>query len=113
VRQRSTSSPVNVNISGNKIQTGSIEVPIDREYPDEESVKFPRMAIHFCGRGWPLKSENTKMRHYRVQIGRTGCATRLQNFIARPHHGSIHPHRISALYDYSHSFENAVTELVR
>jgi hypothetical protein len=41
--------------SGNKSPTGSIEVPFDREYLDEEPVKFPRKVIHFYGRGWPSK----------------------------------------------------------
>ncbi len=29
------------------IWTGSIEVPFDWEYPDEEPVKFPYIAIYF------------------------------------------------------------------
>jgi hypothetical protein len=31
--------------------TESIKLPIVREYPDEELVKFPRIVIHFYGRG--------------------------------------------------------------
>jgi hypothetical protein len=34
---------------------GSIEVPIDREYPNKEHINFPHIAIHFYGRGWPSK----------------------------------------------------------
>jgi hypothetical protein len=41
--------------SGNKSPMGSIEVPIDREYPEEEPVKALQIAIHFNGRGWPSK----------------------------------------------------------
>jgi hypothetical protein len=74
---------------------GSIEVPFDREYPDEVTVKVCRITIHFYGRGWPSKLENAKNRHSRVQIGGIEGATRPQNFIARPYHGSIHPHKIS------------------
>jgi hypothetical protein len=40
---------------GNKIQMGSIEVPIDTEYPDEEPFKGLKIALHFYGRGWPSK----------------------------------------------------------
>jgi hypothetical protein len=43
------------HISGNKSPMGSIEVPIDREYQDEEHINFPYIAIHFYGHGWPLK----------------------------------------------------------
>jgi hypothetical protein len=43
------------HISGNKIRIESIEVPFDREYYDEEPVKFPRIAVYFSGRGCPLK----------------------------------------------------------
>jgi hypothetical protein len=39
------------HISGNKSAIGSIEVPIDREYPDEEPIKFPYITIHFL-RTW-------------------------------------------------------------
>ncbi len=35
------------HISGNKNIMGSIEVPIDREYPHEEPVNFPHIAIDF------------------------------------------------------------------
>jgi hypothetical protein len=42
-------------ISGNKRQIGSIEVPIDRSYPEKEPVKFSCIAIDFDGRGWSLK----------------------------------------------------------
>ena len=27
----------------------------DSEYPDKELIKFPRISIHFYGRGWPSK----------------------------------------------------------
>ncbi len=43
------------HISGNKIRMGSIEAPIDREYPEEELVKFTRIAIHFHECDWPSK----------------------------------------------------------
>jgi hypothetical protein len=43
------------HISGNKSPMGSIEVPIDREYPDKRPVKFPRIVIHFYRRDWPSK----------------------------------------------------------
>jgi hypothetical protein len=44
------------HISKNKNLIGSIETPFDREYhPDEKLVKFPRIAIHFYGRGWLSK----------------------------------------------------------
>jgi hypothetical protein len=43
------------HISGNKSPMGSIEVPIDREYPHEEHINFPHIASHFNGRGWPSK----------------------------------------------------------
>jgi hypothetical protein len=41
--------------SGNNSLIGLIEIPIDREYPYEEPVKFPQIAIHFYGSGWPSK----------------------------------------------------------
>jgi hypothetical protein len=50
-------------ISGNKNPMGSIEVPVDREYPNEELVKFPliaTIAIHFSGCGWSSTRENAK-----------------------------------------------------
>jgi hypothetical protein len=40
-----------------------------------------------------------------------GGATRPQNFIARPHHGSMIPHKISDRYDSPNPFKNSVTEL--
>jgi hypothetical protein len=33
----------------------SIDVPIEREYPDKEPAKPSKIAIHFYGRGWPSK----------------------------------------------------------
>jgi hypothetical protein len=51
------------HISKNKSRIGSIEVPIDMAYTDKQPVKFPRIAIHFNGRGWPSKEENDKKRH--------------------------------------------------
>jgi hypothetical protein len=56
--------------------------------------------------------ENAKKRHSRAQIGREACATRPQNFIARPHHESIHPHKISDQYDFRNPFKKIVTELL-
>jgi hypothetical protein len=41
------------------------------------------------------------------------CVTRPQNFIARPHHGSLHTHKISNRYNSPNPFKNAVTELAR
>jgi hypothetical protein len=38
-----------------KSPLGSIEVPIDREYPHDELVNEFQIAIHFDGRGWPSK----------------------------------------------------------
>jgi hypothetical protein len=35
------------HISGNKSPMGSIEVPIDREYPDEVTVRVCRWAFIF------------------------------------------------------------------
>jgi hypothetical protein len=43
------------HISGNKNIMGSTEVPFDREYPNEEPVKFFAYAIHFNGRDRPSK----------------------------------------------------------
>jgi hypothetical protein len=43
------------HISGNKSPMGSNEIPIDREYPDEEPVVVFLIAIHFYGCGWPSK----------------------------------------------------------
>jgi hypothetical protein len=57
------------SISGNKNPIGSIEVPIDREYPNAKPARIPPIAIHFYGRGWPSKIENSKKRHQRVRIG--------------------------------------------
>jgi hypothetical protein len=39
------------HISINTIRIGSIEVPMDREYPDKESVKALQIAFHFL-RTW-------------------------------------------------------------
>jgi hypothetical protein len=47
----------------NKSQIGSIKVSIDREYPDEELVKFPRIANHFYGCGWASKGEKATNSH--------------------------------------------------
>ncbi len=33
------------------IKVGSNEVPIDREFPDQEIVRTPRIASQFYGRG--------------------------------------------------------------
>jgi hypothetical protein len=62
------------HISGNKSPMGSIEVPIDKEYPHEEHNNRFQIAIHFYGRGCPSKSGNAK-RGSKVQIGRIGGAT--------------------------------------
>jgi hypothetical protein len=43
------------HISGNKSLLESIEVPIDREYPDEDLAKIPYIAIYFYGHDWPSK----------------------------------------------------------
>ncbi len=43
------------HISGHKSVIESIEVPIDRAHPDDQHTKFSRIAVHFDGRGWPLK----------------------------------------------------------
>jgi hypothetical protein len=43
------------HISEKKSPMGSIEVPIDREYPNEEHFNFPDIAIHLYGRGWLSK----------------------------------------------------------
>jgi hypothetical protein len=43
------------HISGNKGTMGSIEVPIDRKYPDEQHFKFVWIAIGFYGRDWHSK----------------------------------------------------------
>jgi hypothetical protein len=48
------------HISENKIRIESIKVPIDRSHPDAQYVKFPHIAIHFYGRGWPSKLESTQ-----------------------------------------------------
>jgi hypothetical protein len=72
------------HISGNRSLIGSIEAPFRREYPDEETVTFSRLTIYFYGRGLPSKWENATKRHWRVKIGRIGCATQPQNFISRP-----------------------------
>jgi hypothetical protein len=66
------------HISGNKSPMGSIEVPFDREYPEIIEI----------------------YREYRM-----GGATRPQKLIARPHHGSVHPHKISDRYDSPSSFK--------
>jgi hypothetical protein len=34
---------------------GSIEVPIDREYPDKVTVRVGYIPSDFYGRGWPSK----------------------------------------------------------
>jgi hypothetical protein len=52
------------HISGNKNPIGSIEVPIDREYPNEEPVKFPQIVIHFYGRGYSLQREKMQKRRH-------------------------------------------------
>ncbi len=77
------------HISGNKIRPGSIEVPIDREYPDENPVKASQIAIHFNGRGWPSKWENAKKEALKGPDKWDRMCHRAQNFIARPHHESI------------------------
>jgi hypothetical protein len=46
------------HISGNKIRIGSIEVPMDREYPGAETVKASQIAICFYG----LQSEKMQKR---------------------------------------------------
>ncbi len=89
---------------------GSIEVPIDREYPHEEHINFPNIAIHFYGRGWPSKGQKEALK---AQVGMIACVTRPQNFMARPYHGSIHPHKISDRYDYPNPFKKFVTERAR
>ncbi len=97
------------HILGKKSPMGSIEVPIDREYPHKELVNACQIAIHFYGRGLPSKWENAKKRHSRVRIGMKACVTRPQNFFARPYNGSIHPHKISDRYESPNPFKNAVT----
>ncbi len=49
------------HISGNKSPVESKEIPFDREYPEDEPVKFPRIAIYFYG--WAgLQSEKMPKR---------------------------------------------------
>ena len=93
-----------------KSPMGSIEVSIDREYPHEEHINFPHIAIHFYGRCWPSKWEKAKKRHSRHQVGMIAWLTRPQNFFAWLYYGSIHPHKISDRYNSPYPYKNAVTE---
>jgi hypothetical protein len=43
------------HISGNKGPMGSIEVPIERAYPDKAAVRVCKDSHSFYGRGWPSK----------------------------------------------------------
>jgi hypothetical protein len=49
-------------ITRNKNLIGTIEVPIHRENPDEEPVKFPHIAIYFYRRGYSLQREKMQQR---------------------------------------------------
>jgi hypothetical protein len=90
------------HISTNKSRIGSIEVPIERAHPDEQTLKFLKIVILFLRIWLAFKVKKTK----KEALGRIGCATRLENLFLKIQHSFIHPEKISNRHDYPYPFKS-------